>query len=120
MQYNYEKRKKSKYNYNTTSHENKERGWESVVCLFFIRKTFTIVLFFSFVRLIICPSNFLLPCLFGRHLRSHHGGEARLIMPRAIWFSTVFSLKKVGISFQVLAPNLENALNWICSFECLM
>ena len=42
------------------------------------------------VRLIICPSSFLLPCLFERHRRSHYGGEARLIMPHAIWFYTSF------------------------------
>ena len=36
------------------------------------------------------------------------------------FISLTFSLKEVGISLQDLAPNLENALNWICNFECFM
>ena len=53
--------------------------------LFFLFHFFPFALL-SFARLIICPSSFLLLCLFGRYRRSHHAGEARLVMPRAIWF----------------------------------
>ena len=78
--------------------QSQKKGWESVIFptrkalfLFFSFLPFSLFHFFffaflSFTRLIICQSNFILLCLFGRHRRSHHAGEACLIMPRAIWF----------------------------------